>query len=151
MATVDKDFKVKNGLVVSNGGSFGGSVVVGEPTLNTHAATKAYVDSVAGSMYVGSTAPESPSNGDLWLDELTSRVNVYYDGSWMTMALIDDTLNLPDHIHDTAIDGTGFIVTQFVDGGSFNDPQGSPVDGGSYNTSSWANVYDGGVATDNFN
>jgi hypothetical protein len=39
MATVDKDFKVKNGLVVSNGGSFGGTVVVAEPTLSNHATT----------------------------------------------------------------------------------------------------------------
>ena len=151
MATVDKDFKVKNGLVVTNGGSFGGSVVVGEPTLSTHAATKAYVDSLASGMFVGSTSPESPSNGDLWFDTLTSRVNVYYSGSWLTMANIDDTLNLPQHIHDTAIDGTGFIVSQFVDAGSFNDPQGSPVDAGSYNTSSWSLIYDGGTAIDNFN
>jgi hypothetical protein len=102
-------------------------------------------------MVVGSTAPSTPENGDLWFDTLTSRVNVYYSGSWMTMASIDDTLNLPQHIHDTAIDGTGFIVSQFVTGGSFNDPQGSPVDGGSYNTNSWTLVYDGGSAVDNFN
>jgi hypothetical protein len=151
LATVDKDFRVKNGLVVANGGSFGGSVVVGEPTLNEHAATKAYVDSLAGSMVVGSTAPLSPENGDLWFDTLTSRVNVYYSGSWMTMATIDDTLNLPQHIHDTAIDGSGLIVSQFVSGGSFSDPQGSPIDGGAYNQSSWTVVYDGGVAIDNFN
>ena len=151
MATVDKDFKVKNGLVVTNGGSFGGSVVVGEPTLDTHAATKSYVDSLVGSMEVGSTAPASPSNGDLWFDTLTSRVNVYYSGSWLTMANIDDTLNLPQHIHDTAIDGTGFIVSQFVDAGSFNDPQGTSIDAGSYDTNSWTLVYDGGTAVDNFN
>ena len=151
MATVDKDFKVKNGLVVTNGGTFGGSVVVGEPTLNSHAATKAYVDAMAGSMVVGSTAPLSPKNGDQWFDTLTSRVNVYYEGSWLTMATIDDTLNLPQHIHDTAIDGSGLIVSQFISGGSFNDPQGSPITGGSYNTTSWTNIYDGGVAVDNFN
>ena len=151
MATVDKDFKVKNGLVVNNGGTFGGSVTVGEPTLNSHAATKAYVDAMSGSMLVGSTAPLSPDNGDQWFDTLTSRVNVYYNGSWLTMATIDDTLNLPQHIHDTAIDGTGFIVSQFVSAGSFNDPQGSPADGGSSGQSSWTTTYDGGIATDNFN
>jgi hypothetical protein len=149
MATVDKDFKVKNGLVVTNGGTFGDAVTVGAPTLASHAATKEYVDSV--SMSVGSTAPSSPTNGTQWLDTLTNRVNFYYEGSWYTQATIDDTLTLPQHIHDTAIDGTGFIVSQFVNAGSFNDPQGSPSDGGSYNTSSWALVYDGGSATDNFN
>jgi hypothetical protein len=151
LATVDKDFKVKNGLVVTNGGSFGGSVVVGEPTLDTHAATKAYVDSLASGMVVGSTAPESPENGDLWFDTLTERVNVYYGGSWLTIASIDDTLTLRDHIHDTSIDGNGLIVSTFISGGSFNDPQGTPVDGGTATTSSWENTYDGGVATDNFN
>lgn len=151
MATVDKDFKVKNGLVVTNGGSFGGSVIVGTPTLDTHAATKAYVDSLASGMIVGSTAPESPENGDLWFDTLTERVNVYYSGSWLTIATIDDTLTLTDHIHDTSIDGNGLIVTTFVSGGSFNDPQGTSLSGGTADSSSWDQTYDGGVAIDNFN
>lgn len=151
MATVNKDFKVKNGLIVNGGGEFGGAVVVGNPTLATHATTKQYVDALAGGMPVGSTPPSSPVNGQLWLDILTSRVNVYKDGSWITLAAIDDTLNIPQHIHDTAIDGTGLIVTTFVSGGSFNDPQSSPVDGGAYNTNSWDLVYDGGSPIDNFN
>lgn len=151
MATVDKDFKVKNGLVVNNGGSFGGSVVVGAPTLASHAATKEYVDSVIGGMAVGSTAPSSPDNGDLWFDTLTERVNVYYGGSWLTIATIDDTLNLPQHIHDTAIDGTGFIVTTFREGGSFNSPQGTGLDGGGPASTVWAQTFDGGSPVDNFN
>lgn len=151
MATVDKDFKVKNGLVVANGGSFGGSVVVGEPTLGSHAATKDYVDSLTGSMAVGSTAPASPTNGTQWLDTLTNRVNFYYNGVWYTQATIDDTQNLPQHIHDTAIDGTGFIVSQFYEGGSFNSPQGVGLDAGGPSTSEWTVVFDGGSATDNFN
>ena len=151
MATVDKDFKVKNGLTVTNGGSFGGAVTVGAPTLADHAVTKSYVDALVGGLPVGSTAPESPENGDMWFDTLTSRVNVYYDGSWLTMATIDDTLNLPQHIHDTSIDGTGLIVSTFTSGGSFNDPQGSPVDGGGPETTEWTLVLDGGSAVDNFN
>lgn len=151
MATVDKDFKVKNGLVVTNGGSFGGSVTVGTPTLADHAVTKSYVDALVGNTPVGSTAPESPDNGNMWFDTLTERLNVYYGGSWLTIATIDDTLTLTDHIHDTSIDGNGLIVTTFVSGGSFNDPQGTSVDGGTVTTSSWENTYDGGVAIDNFN
>ena len=112
MATVDKDFKVKNGLQVAGSGSFGGTLTVATPTESTHVATKAYVDSLAG-MTVSSTAPSSPTNGKQWLDTTTNRVNFYYDGSWYTQATIDDTNNLPQHIHDTAIDGTGFIVSQF--------------------------------------
>jgi hypothetical protein len=151
MATVDKDFKVKNGLVVNNGGTFGDAVTVGAPTLASHAATKEYVDSLTGSMAVGSTAPSSPSNGTQWLDTLTNRVNFYYNGVWYTQATIDDTLNLPQHIHDTAIDGTGLIVSTFTSGGSFNDPQGSPVDGGGPDTTVFALTLDGGSAVDNFN
>ena len=151
MATVDKDFKVKNGLVVNNGGTFGDAVTVGAPTLADHAATKEDVDSLTGSMAVGTTAPSSPINGTQWLDTLTNRVNFYYEGSWYTQATIDDTLNLPQHIHDTSIDGTGLIVSTFTSGGSFNDPQGSPVDGGGPDTTVFALTLDGGSAVDNFN
>jgi hypothetical protein len=149
MATVDKDFKVKNGLVVANGGTFGDAVTVGAPTLAEHATTKEYVD--ARSMAVGTTPPSSPTNGTQWLDTLTNRVNFYYEGSWYTQATIDDTLNLPQHIHDTAIDGTGFVVTTFREGGSFNSPQGTSVDGGGPDTSVFALTLDGGSAVDNFN
>jgi hypothetical protein len=149
MATVDKDFKVKNGLQVALGGSFGEAVEVGAPTLAAHAATKEYVDS--RSMAVGNTPPSSPTNGTQWLDTLTNRVNFYYEGSWYTQATIDDTLNLPQHIHDTSIDGTGFIVTTFREGGSFNSPQGTSVDGGGPSTSVFALTLDGGSAVDNFN
>jgi hypothetical protein len=151
MTMENKDFKVKNGLQVAEGGTFGGSVTVGEPTDSDHAVTKSYVDSLTGSMPVGSTAPESPDNGSLWFDTSTQRVNVYYGGSWMTVATIDDTLNIPQHIHDTSIDGTGFIVTTFTSGGSFNDPQGSPIDGGGPSTTEWSLVLDGGSPVDNFN
>lgn len=151
MATVEKDFKVKNGLQVSLGGSFGGAVTVGEPTLAAHAATKEYVDSMTGSMAVGTTPPSSPNNGTQWLDTLTNRVNFYYEGSWYTQATIDDTQNLPQHIHDTAIDGTGFIVSQFYDGSTFNAPQGSGIDAGGPSTTTWTVVFDGGTVIDNFN
>ena len=150
MATVDKDFKVKNGLVVANGGTFGSAVTVGAPTLNAHAATKEYVDSLSG-MTVSSTAPSSPTNGTQWLDTGTNRVNFYYDGTWYTQATIDDTNALPEHIHDTAIDGTGFIVSQFYQGGSFNSPMGVGLDAGGPSTTEWTVVFDGGSVVDNFN
>jgi hypothetical protein len=149
MATVEKDFRVKNGLVVTNGGTFGDAVTVGAPTLADHAATKEYVDS--RSMAVGDTAPSSPVNGTMWLDTLTNRVNFHYEGSWYTQATIDDTQNLPQHIHDTAIDGTGFIVSQFYDGSTFNAPQGSGLDAGGPDTTVWTVVFDGGSVVDNFN
>ncbi len=82
MATVDKDFRVKNGLQVNGTGSFGGAVVVGTPSIASHAATKEYVDANAGGIQSGSTPPETPTNGKMWLDTLTKRINVYYDGVW---------------------------------------------------------------------
>jgi hypothetical protein len=151
MATVDKDFKVKNGLQVAGSGSFGGTLSVAAPTEATHVATKGYVDSLTGSMAVGTTAPSSPTNGTQWLDTLTNRVNFYYDGAWYTQATIDDTNNLPQHIHDTAIDGTGFIVSQFYEGGSFNSPLGVGLDAGGPSTTEWTVVFDGGSVVDNFN
>jgi hypothetical protein len=152
MATVDKDFKIKNGLVVVNGGTFGGTVTVATPTLGDHAATKDYVDSATGapSLPVSDEAPASPENGELWFDSVTQRVHVYYNSEWLAIATLADAEVLQDHIHDTAIDGTGLIVSAFVSGGSYDEP-GVLVSAGSYNTVSWEAVWDGGSSIDNFN
>lgn len=151
MSTFDKDFKVKNGIQVAGDGVFGGTITAADPTSAEHLATKSYVDALAGGIPVGTTPPSSPSNGDLWFDTLTERVNVYYGSTWITIATIDDTLNLPDHIHDTSIDGNGLIVTTFVDGGSFNSPQGTGADGQFPETTDWATTFNGGIAIDNYN
>lgn len=152
MATVNKDFKVKNGLIVGGGGTFTNAVTVATPTLGSHATTKDYVDAIAGSpsIPVGNTAPESPSNGGLWFDTLTERVYVYYDSEWLALANLADAEVLQDHIHDTSIDGSGLIVSTFVSGGAYNEP-GYLVSGGLYNTSTFEATWDGGIAVDNFN
>ena len=59
MSTTDKDFKVKNGLQVADGATFGAAISVGEPTLDEHAATKEYVDGVASTP--GPTGPAGPT------------------------------------------------------------------------------------------
>ena len=150
MATANKDFKVKNGLQVNGDAVIGGTISAATPTASAHLATKGYVDALAGGIPIGSTPPENPDNGDLWFDTLVERVNVYYGGQWLTIATIDDTLNIPDHIHDTSIDGNGLIVTTFVDGGSFNTPQGTGIDGGDPSTTDFANTFNGGLAIDNY-
>ena len=152
MATTNRDFKVKHGLDVANGGTFGGTVTVATPTENTHAATKLYVDTIAGSVSipVSDTAPVSPSNGGLWYDTLTERVHVYYNSTWYPLATLEDAEVLQDHIHDTSIDGSGLIVSTFVSGGAYNEP-GVLVSAGLYNTASWEETWIGGEATDNFN
>jgi hypothetical protein len=153
MSTVDKDFRVKHGLNVNLGGSFGGAVTVGTPTDADHAVTKSYVDALVGdvTLPVEPIAPSSPENGEFWFDTITQRLNVFYEGTWLTIATIDDTLNLPQHIHDTSIDGSGLIVSSFISSGSFNDPQGTGLDAGSPSTTVWTTVLDGGIAVDNYN
>jgi hypothetical protein len=152
VSTTNRDFKVKHGLSVAEGGTFGSPVVVGTPTENTHAATKLYVDTVASSISipVDDTAPTSPSNGGLWYDTLTERVHVYYNSTWYPLATLEDAEVLQDHIHDTSIDGSGLIVSTFVSGGAYNEP-GVLVSAGLYNTASWEETWIGGEATDNFN
>jgi hypothetical protein len=150
MATVNKDFRVKHGINVAEGGIFGSTVTVATPTENTHAATKLYVDTAVGSPTVGTTQPVSPVNGSLWFDTLTERVHVYYSGQWVAIATLEDAETLQDHIHDTAIDGTGLIVSTFISGGAYNEP-GVLVSAGLYNTSEFEATFDGGTAIDNFN
>jgi len=152
VSTVNKDFKVKNGLIVGLGATFGGVVTVATPTLGTHAATKAYVDSLTGapSIPVEATAPAAPSNGDLWFDSVTERIHVYYSGEWLAIATLADSEFLQNHIHDTSIDGNGLIVSMFTSGGSYDEP-GVLVSAGSYNTTSFESTFDGGSSVDNFN
>jgi hypothetical protein len=44
LTTTNKDFKVKHGLAVSGGATFGQAIAIGEPSADSHAATKGYVD-----------------------------------------------------------------------------------------------------------
>ena len=150
MATTNRDFRVKHGIAVAEGGTFGGTVTVATPTENAHATTKLYVDTAVGSPTIGTTQPESPVNGNLWFDTLTERVHIYYNSEWVAIATLEDAETLKDHIHDTSIDGSGLIVSTFISGGSYNEP-GVLVSAGLYNTASFEATYDGGVATDNFN
>ena len=152
MATVNKDFKVKNGLAVVLGGSFGGTVTVATPTSASHAATKAYVDAAAGSgaIPVGSTFPASPVEGQLFIDSVTKRIHMYLNAAWIAVATLQDAEVLQDHIHDTSIDGNGLIVSTFTSGGSYDEP-GVLVSAGSYDTTSFEATFDGGTAIDNFN
>jgi hypothetical protein len=44
LTTTNKDFKVKHGLTVAAGATFGQAIEIGEPTADDHAATRLYVD-----------------------------------------------------------------------------------------------------------
>jgi hypothetical protein len=83
VATNNKDFKVKNGLVVSEGGSFGGPVSVGAPVSPEHAATKEYVDGSSSGISVSPTPPENPQEGDQWYNSSEGVTYIYYDSFWV--------------------------------------------------------------------
>lgn len=150
MTTVDKDFKVKNGLVVSLGGSFGGTVTVDTPTELQHAATKEYVDNMAG-VEVAATPPSITRDGQFYLNSDTYHLSVSYDNEWLVLANFMDTVNMPQHIHDTSIDGNGLVVTIFQDAGFYYETPLSFNDAGFYDNLVWDALFDGGIAVDNFN
>lgn len=156
MATVDKDFKVKNGLNVATTGTFGGVVTVATPTQNTHAATKLYVDTVAGNANVvptESSNPATPVDGQIYFNTTTQHLMIYSTDAadWIMIATFDDSADLQQHIHDTAIDGTGLIVTTFQEAGFYDDIFSSSLDAGNYATVEWLTTSDGGSPIDNFN
>jgi hypothetical protein len=150
MATTTKDFKVKHGLSVVNGGSFGGTVVVATPTENTHATTKAYVDGLAG-ITIATTAPAITRNGQFYFNPDTYHLSVSYDNEWLVLANYMDTVNLPQHIHDTSIGGNGLLTTIFQDAGFYYEVPLSFNDASFYNNAIWEILFDGGMAVDNFN
>lgn len=151
MATSDKDFKVKNGIQVAGDATIGGTISAADPTADNHVVTKSYLAANSAFPTVDSTAPSSPAPGQLWLDSVSLRLHVYDGSSWITLATKADADYLADHIHDTAIDGTGRIVTTFVDGGTPTTTFASTVEAGSPSDTDWADTWSGGVAVDNFN
>jgi hypothetical protein len=153
VSTTNRDFKVKHGLDVAEGGTFGQAVVVGTPTLSTHATTKDYVDTRPILVPTQSTQPENPEDGQLWFDTETKHLSVYseYFEEWIMIATFEDTANLRNHIHDTSIGGDGLIVSVFQDGGFYDSIFSSSQDAGFYDLNEWAMTWNGGIAIDNFN
>ena len=158
MATVDKDFKVKNGLNVATTGTFGGVVTVATPTQNAHATTKLYVDTaIAGAsssiIPTESTQPVAPVDGQVYFDTVTQHLSIYSTDAadWIMIATFADTADLQQHIHDTSIDGNGLITTTFLEAGFYYSIFSSSLDSGNYATTEWLVNYDGGSPLDNFN
>lgn len=111
MATTDKDFRVKNGLYVTQDASISGTASVGVLTDDSHAITKGYADNATLAV-VSETAPSSPVAGKLWLDTSNAAdktLKVYNGTQWIAIATTEDANYVPDHIHDDAIEGSGRI------------------------------------------
>lgn len=155
VVVTEKDFKIKNGLVVALGGSFGGTVVVGTPTENAHAATKEYVDNRTGQVVIATEteAPADPVDGQMYFDTTTRHLSIYSADSlaWIMIATFEDTANLQQHIHDTSIGGNGLITTIFQDAGYYDSLQDTLIDGQWYSTTNADMVFDGGNPTDPYN
>jgi hypothetical protein len=101
LSTQSKDFKVKHGLSVSQGGTFGGAVTVGTPTEAGHATTKSYVDALAGKENtVSLEAPVNVSDGSIWLDLSSYVLKMYYDGYWFNITEVSIS---PDGGSPTAV------------------------------------------------
>ena len=148
MTTENKDFKVKNGIQVNGSGSFIGTVSAADPTLPEHLVTKAYLEqmAVSGKVEVSALEPENPENGLLWLDTIVQRLKVYYEDQWIVIANFEDTLNVPDHVHD----GSGLIIARFVDAGNIPTPYILNIAGGLPDTIDFNDTYDGGIVVDNY-
>lgn len=151
MATSNKDFRVKNGIQVAGDATIGGTISAADPTADGHVVTKSYFDANLGKVPVSATAPSSPVDGALWFDTVLQRVNVHYNGLWITIATIADAEVLQDHIHDTSIEGNGLISTTFVNGGTVSDPQSTAVEAGSPSTTDWDTTWSGGLVVDQYN
>jgi hypothetical protein len=80
------------------------------------------------------------------LKDLNNLVSLYLNNN-----RINDIQNIPDHIHNTSIDGDGRISTTFYDAASYDDPQTSTINGGSPDLITWAQTFDGGNPSSEFN
>ncbi len=105
MTTANKDFKVRNGLVVGGTGVFDGTVTVATPTSAAHAATKEYVDENAAgpNMTVGLNPPVSPSTGDFWYNSGDGVVYIYYDSFWVDSASGGQEMSLDGYATETYV------------------------------------------------
>lgn len=149
MAISRKNFRVVRGVEIGNNLDVGGYLSVSTPINDNHAANKSYIDSL-NLITVDSAAPVSPVSGMLWLDTLSEKLHLFNGSSWIPMATLADAQNLPQHIHDTSIDGDGRIISSFIDGGSAYATAYYTVSAGTPGTTSWDEEWSGGIATNNF-
>ena len=108
-----------------------------EPYIYIYTHTHIYIHTHthADVAYIHATLTGPAPNFGMWRGDSLER-NVQH---------IIDTQNIPDHIHDTAIDGTGQIISIFWDGDWYNSPTLQTLDGGLPGSVSWDFVFDGGV------
>lgn len=123
MATVNKDFKVKHGLVVSSDATFGAGatfvspISIPEPIHNNHAVTKAYVDNLLDNESVEITTIDDLSN---YFNGYNSRFLPTYQGFPVTLQnpfnlllTIDgiiQSVGSPDYVWQSVMPRVGFRI-----------------------------------------
>lgn len=110
MATVDKNFRVKHGLVVANNVEVQGTslTVNGNEVLTTA--------SDVGGVQIGTSYPTSGSSGDLFLNTITGRFAVLDVNVWREMAYLTET----EPLYAGEADTTTFVNA--YDGGDASTP-----------------------------
>ena len=124
MATVDKNFKIKNGLVVASNVEVQGTslTVNGNQVLTT-------ADNI-GAVKIGTSYPVSGANGDLFLNTVTGRMAILDVNVWREVAYLTEIEPLFAGEADTTDaefinsyqggDATTAIFVGAVDGGVSN-------------------------------
>ncbi len=125
MTTSSKDFKIKNGLQVTDNGVFGGPVAVGTPTNPDHAVTKAYVDAIEfpSGTSVSEAPPSTPDQGQLWFNSSTGALYIYYDSFWIEVVSSTGPQGETGATGASASDlteWTSYTPTITADGGGFS-------------------------------
>ena len=72
--TTEKDFRVKKGLVVADGGSFGGAV-----TADSFTGDGTGITNLVPKITTNTTPPVSPTAGDLWWNGEEGQLKIYYN------------------------------------------------------------------------
>jgi hypothetical protein len=123
LATVNKDFKVKHGLVVSSNATFGAgatfasNIEIPEPTQDNHAATKNYVDDLLNQESVEIRTIDDLSN---YFNGYNSRFLPTYQGFPVTLQnpfnlllTIDgiiQSVGSPDYVWQSVMPRVGFRI-----------------------------------------
>lgn len=123
MATVDKNFRIKNGLVVANNVEVQGTslTVNGNQVLTT-------ADSVSA-VTLGTSYPSSAETGTLFLNTVTGRMAIFDVNAWREIAYLTELESIYGGEADTTLFGVAY-------------------DGGDASTVTYVGVIEGGDADD---
>jgi len=119
MATSNKDFVVKNGLVVKGSSA----TVNGNEVLTTASDLSSLVDAPIS---IGSSYPTDKENGALFYNISTNRMAVFYDSVWRELAYITEVAAIFGGDAETSYFANSYdggtastdIFVGFVDGGT---------------------------------